>query len=120
MLTPQEKSGVVNAGIAAALWTAAVVLVAVAGRSSNIAVGLVVLLAVLASVQSAWTLRTAARSTALRRTALAALLLWSGFVLLSITQVGPSWTVAAVGGAASVALAASAVTTLVASRRRQS
>jgi hypothetical protein len=119
VLTPQEKSGVVSAGIAAALWTAAVVLAAVVGGSTNTAIGIVVLVAVAASAQSAWTLRTAARTRAVRRIALAALVLWSGFVLLSITQVGPSWTVAAVGGAASLALAASAVTTLVASHRRQ-
>jgi hypothetical protein len=120
VLTPQEKSGVVSAGAAAALWTTAVVLVAVVGGSTNLAIGVVVLVAVVASVQAAWTLRTAARTLAIRRTALAALVLWAGFVLLSITQVGPPWTVAAVGGAASVALAAATVTTLLASHRRQS
>jgi hypothetical protein len=119
MLTPQEKSGVVSAGAAAALWTAAVVLVAVAGGSTNTAVGILVLVAVVASIQSAWTLRTSARTSALRGTALAAIVLWAAFVLLSITQVGPAWTVAAVGGAASVALGTTAVTTLVASHRRR-
>ena len=119
MLTPQEKSGVLSAGVAAALWTVAVVLVAVVGGSTNTAVGILVLVAVAASVQSAWTLKTAARSLAVRRIALAALVLWSGFVLLTLSQLGPAWTVAAVGGAASVALAASAVTTLVASHRRR-
>jgi F0F1-type ATP synthase assembly protein I len=120
VLTPQEKSGVVSAGAAAALWTIAVVLVAVAGGSADVVTGILVLVAVVASLQAAWTLRTAARTLAIRRTALAALVLWAGFVLLSITQVGPSWTVAAVGGAASVALAATTVTTLLARHRRQS
>jgi hypothetical protein len=121
VLTPQERSGVVSAGIAAALWTVAVVLVVVAGGGGpNIGGGIVVLVAVAASVQSAWTLKTAARTTAVRRVALTALVLWSGFVLLSLTRLAPPWTVAAVGGAASVALAASAVTTLLASHRRRS
>jgi hypothetical protein len=120
VLTPQEKSGVVSAGAAAALWTTAVVLVAVVGGSTNVVTGVLVLVAVVASVQASWTLRSAARSLAIRRTALAALVLWAGFVLLSITQVGPPWTVAAVGGAGSVALAATTVTTLVGSHRRRS
>jgi len=119
VLTPQEKSGVVSAGAAAALWTIAVVLVAVVGGSTDAVTGILVLVAVVASLQAAWTLRTAARTLAIRRTALAALVLWAGFVLLSITQVGPPWTVAAVGGAASVALAATTVTTLLASHRRR-
>jgi hypothetical protein len=119
VLTPQEKSGVVTTVVAAALWTAAVVLVALVGGSTNIVIGILVLVAVAASVQSAWTLKSAARTLVIRRIALAALVLWTGFVLLSFSQVGPPWTVAAVGGAASLALAASAVTTLVVSHRRR-
>ena len=120
MLTPQERSGVVAAAIAAALWTAAVVLVTVAGGGGpNIGTAVIVLAAIAASVQSAWTLKTAARTTAVRRVALAALVLWSGFVVLTLTHLGPPWTEAVVAGAAAVALASSAVVTLVASHRRR-
>jgi hypothetical protein len=120
VLTPQERSGVVAAGIAAVLWTAAVVLVAVTGGGGpNIGIAVIALAAIAASVHSAWTLKTAARTTAVGRVALAALVLWSGFVVLTLTHLGPPWTEAALGGTAAVALAASAVATLVASHRRR-
>jgi len=45
--------------------------------------------------------------------------LWSGFVVLTLTHLGPPWTEAVVAGAAAVALASSAVVTLVASHRRR-